>query len=371
VSKNRIALVVPSLRGGGLERVVRDLALRLPAEGFVPAVFGITGFGVYEADLRAAGIPLFDSRQPGFRLPGYPKVLLRQLREFGPDLIHAHTGTWLPSAVCKALLPGVPLVYTDHGRYPPEPRGRALIERWCLGRTQRLVAVSAALATYLGRFLGSGARAEVIPNGIDLAKFRQVNLLRREALRAEWRIEPGHILGIAVGRLAPVKNHLGMIRALASAGERAPGLRLAFIGSGPLEAELRTAAAAAGVESRVLFLGFRADVADCLSASDFWLSASSTEGLPLSLLEAMAAGLPIIATSVGGIPETLDGAGLLVPAGEDGALADALGMIAVDGRRREALGRAARERSERYSVEEMTARYVSLYHEALDRRTDR
>lgn len=371
VSGNRIAIVVPSLRGGGLERVVRDLALRLPAEGFVPAIFGITGLGVYEADLRAAGIPLFDSRQPGFRLPGYPRVLLRQLRDFEPDLIHAHSGTWLPSAVCRALLPAVPLVFTDHGRYPPEPRLRAVIERWCLGQTRRVVAVSGALAEYLRQYLGTRVHPEVIPNGIDLANFQQDNVLRRDALRQEWELGPDQVLGIAVGRLAPVKNHLGMIRALAGAAEGAADVRLAFLGDGPLEAELKAAAAALGVASRIRFLGFRADVADCLSASDFWLSASSTEGLPLSLLEAMAAGLPIVATSVGGIPETLGSAGMLVPAGDDAALAGAIGAVARDGRRREAMGRAAKERSEQYSVDEMTARYSALYHEVLDRRMDR
>jgi glycosyltransferase involved in cell wall biosynthesis len=366
MSARRIAIVVPSLRGGGLERVVRDLALRLPAHGLFPGIFGITGLGVYEADLRAAGIPLFDSRQPGFRIPGYPSVLARQLKEFGPDLIHSHTGTWLPSAVARLGLATVPLVFTDHGRYPPEPRARAWIERWCLRQTSRLVAVSSALAEYLRNYLGKRAQALVIPNGIDLAKFLQVNALPREALRREWGIESGQILGIAVGRLAPVKNHLGMIRALALAGDGASAVRLGFLGAGPLESRLRAAATELGVGARIRFLGFRSDVADCLHASDFWLSASSTEGLPLSLLEAMAAGLPIVATSVGGMPETLGTAGILVPPGDDTALAAALGTMAVDHARRAALGRTAQERSARYSVEEMTARYSALYHEALE-----
>jgi len=366
VKEKRIAIVVPSLRGGGLERVVRDLVLRLPAAGFVPAVFGITGLGLYASDLRTAGIPLFDSRQPGFRLPGYPRVLLRQLREFAPDLIHSHTGTWLPSAVCKAVLPDVPLVFTDHGRYPPEPRLRALIERWCLGRTRKLVAVSEALAGYLRQYLGSGVRPEVIPNGIDLANFRLGNVLRRDALRREWEIAPGQILGIAVGRLTQVKNHLGMIRALARAGEGAGEIRLGFLGAGPLESNLREAATELGVGARIRFLGFRSDVADCLHASDFWLSASSTEGLPLSLLEAMAAGLPIVATSVGGMPETIGTAGMLVPPGDDRAFAEALGTMAVNSAQRAALGRAAQERSTRYSVDDMTTRYCALYHEAME-----
>jgi glycosyltransferase involved in cell wall biosynthesis len=362
----RIAIVVPSLRGGGLERVVRDLALRLPAQGWSPAIFGITGLGVYEADLRTAGIPLFDSRQPGFRVPGYPRVLARQLKEFGPDLIHAHTGTWLPSAVARMTLAAVPLIYTDHGRYPPEPRARAWVERWCLSRTSRLVAVSSVLAEYLRNYLGRRAQALVIPNGIDLAKFVQSNVLRRDALRHEWGVEPGQILGISVGRLAPVKNHVGMIRALALAGDGAATVRLGFLGAGPLESDLKAFATELGVGDRIRFLGFRPDVPDCLHASDFWLSASSTEGLPLSLLEAMAAGLPIVATSVGGIPETLGTTGILVPAGDDRALSVALATMAGDPAGRVALGRAAQERSARYSVDEMTARYAALYHETLE-----
>lgn len=366
----RIAMIVPSLRGGGLERVVRDLALGVQARGYRPGVFAMTGLGVHEALLREAGIPLFDCRPAGMRLKGYPRRLIQSLRSFAPDLLHAHSGTWLPAAVAKGSVGGPPLVFTDHGRYPPEPAARAWIERWCLRRTDRLVAVSAALADYLATFLGTRAKALVAPNGIELAKYRKINNLRRATLRREWGVGPNDVLGLVVGRLAPVKNHSGIFRALAKARTSQPALKLAVLGTGLLEGDLRGEAANLGLEGVVIFLGYRDDVPDCLASGDFWVSASHTEGLPVALLEAMAAGLSIVSTAVGGIPETLGDppAGLLVPPADEGELAKALARIAGDSALRNALGRRADERAGAYSVERMTSRYALIYSELLSRK---
>ncbi len=363
----RIAMVVPSLRGGGLERMVHDLSLALQGAGLRLGVFPIGGLGVYADPLRAAGIEVVDCREPKLRIRGFPRRLIAALKTFAPSLIHAHSGTWLPATVAARWSGKPPLVFTDHGRYPPEPRGRAIIERWCARRTSLVVAVSQDLASYLASWLALSSPVRIIPNGIDLARFQEVKAGRREELRASLDVGSRDVLAIAVGRLVPVKNHTAMLQALARAAPQAPGLMLALLGAGPLEAELRALATDLKVADRVRFLGFRADVADCLAAADLWVSTSTTEGMPIALLEALAAGLPIIATAVGGVPETLGSppAGRLVPPGDAAALAGALVELGNSGEARQRRSQVARARANAYSIDTVAASYAAVYSEIL------
>jgi glycosyltransferase involved in cell wall biosynthesis len=370
----RVAQVTPSLRGGGLERLVRDLAVELRRAGHVPAVFCTNGLGTYADELRAVGIEVHDCREGRLRVRGYPSRLLSALRAFAPDVIHAHSGTWLPAAVARRVLRAPRLVFTDHGRYPPEPRLRALVERWCWRSTDGMVAVTAALAEYVRGHLHLPRAPEVILNGVDLAPYASPDPASRARLRAEWGVSPDDVLAVAVGRFAPVKNYAGMLHAVARAAARAPALRLAILGSGPLEADARAEAARLGIAERVRFLGFRRDVAACLLAADLFVNSSDTEALPVSLLEAMAAGLPTAAPRIGGIPDALLGpegappaAGIVVPAGDMDALGDALARLTTDAPLRRALGARARERARDFSLEAFAARYGALYTTVLGR----
>lgn len=364
----RVALLSPSLRGGGLECLVRDLALLLRRRGYAPAVFCLDGLGVHAAALRSAGIPVTDCTEPRVRVRGVPLRLIRELRRFRPRLIHAHGTTWYPAVVAKSALRYPRLVFTDHGRYPPEPALRARVEGWCRRRTDAMVAVSGPLAEYLRDYLRLAEPPPVIPNGVDLERYGARDDAARLALRAAWGIAPDETLALCVGRFAPVKNHSVLLEALSAASARAPRLRLALLGTGPLEAELRRKAAELGLGERVLFLGFREDVADCLRAADAFVLPSSTEGLPVSLLEAMAAGLPVVASAVGGIPDALGDppAGLLVPPSRVPPLAEALARIAGEPALREALGARARAASVRFSLRAFEDGYLALYSSLLE-----
>lgn len=357
----RVAIVVPSLRGGGLERLARDHALAIKERGYESAVFCLNGLGVHAGELRDAGIVVHDCREGRFRLRGVPLRLIRRLAGFRPAIIHAHSGTWFPAVVAKLALGSPRLVFTDHGRYPPEPRLRAKIERWCYGRTDQFVAVSSPLAEYVRVYLGLSGMPSVVPNGIDLAAYGGADRETRARLRAEWGVGADEMLVLAIGRLTPVKNYAGLLEACALASTDAPSLRLAVLGAGPLEEELRTRARALG--TRVIFLGYRSDVADCLRASDLFVNSSLTEGLPVSLLEAMASGIPIVASDVGGIPEGLGTppAGLLVPPGENATLARTLAQVAADAALRASLGARARARAQQYSLSRMSDAYCALY----------
>jgi glycosyltransferase involved in cell wall biosynthesis len=365
----RIAQVTPSLRGGGLERLVHDLALALAARGHESAVFCMNGLGTYADELIAAGIDVHDCREGGIRLRGYPAGLIRALRGFAPDVIHAHSGTWLAASVAKSRLRGPRLVFTDHGRYPPEPWIRGRIERWCHRRTDGFVAVTSALARYDREHLALPDDPPVVLNGIDLRPYAMNGTGTRERLRQEWGVAPAEVLALAIGRFAPVKNYEGMLRAVALARAEAPMLRLAILGTGTGEDAARDLALKLGIDDAVSFLGFRRDVADCLRAADVFLNASHTEALPVSLLEAMAAGVPTVAPRVGGIPDALGEppAGLLAPPGETPALAAALARIARAPALRKELGALARRHAERFSLETFVGKYCAVYHSVLER----
>ena len=363
----RVALVVPNLQDGGLQRVVKDLALSLERRRFTPAVFCMRALGPYADDLRAAGVPVWNCVEPKVRIRGLPGRLLARLAEYRPSIIHAHSGTWLPAAVVKTVLRYPRLMFTDHGRYPPEPRLQAIIERWCYGRTDRSVGVSSAAASYVQEFLGLRQPLTVIPNGVDLAGYRQNREEARARLRTAWGVGTDDVLAISIGRLVPVKNHGGLLRALARALPDAPKLRLAILGAGELEAELREEARALELTEHVHFLGYRADIPECLHAADLFVMPSTTEGLPIALLEAMAAGVPVLATRVGGIPEVLGAppAGCLIAPGDPEELTRALARLAADPPLRERLSELGLERVQRFSLQACAARYHDMYETLL------
>ena len=365
--RTRVAIVVPSLRGGGLERLARDLALSIRERGYEPALFCLNGLGTYAESLGGTGIDVHDCREGVLRLRGVPIRLMRALARFDPAIIHAHSGTWLPSAVAKTLLARHGLVFTDHGRYPPEPWTRRIVEQWCHGRTDRFIAVTDALALYVRDFLRLRVTPDVVYNGIDVDAYGGRSGSTRARLRSEWGVPDGDVVAAAVGRFVPVKNHAALLRAAAGARQRGARVHLALVGTGALEPLMRELARSLDLEEHVSFLGFRDDVADCLAASDLFVNASTTEALPVSLLEAMATSLPTLATAVGGVPEALGDppAGLLVAAGDEDALARGLVTLSADPALRKTFAERARRRAERYSLQAFTDGYCAVYSSLL------
>jgi glycosyltransferase involved in cell wall biosynthesis len=319
---------------------------------------------VHAEEIQKAGIRVWLCRDPIVRLPGLPARLIVRLAQFAPALVHAHAGAWRPAAVACALLRKPRLVYTEHGRDPRAPKWRTAIERWCSRRTDRATAVSNALAAELRRSLDLPREPRVIANGVEaLTPGRR----DRENLRRSLGLLPGQVLGLTVGRLERAKDHALLLRAFSSIAAEIPQLHLALVGAGSLESDLRAQAAGLGLRDRTTFAGYHDDVTDWLKAADFFVLSSAHEGLPLSLLEAMAHGLPVVATAVGGIPEVLQGsgAGLLVPPGDEGTLGRAMANLAREPELRRQMGSRAQERSGSFSLDGMIDRYCDLYESVL------
>jgi len=208
----------------------------------------------------------------------------------------------------------------------------------------------------------------LIPNGVPTDEYAP-----DPHQRAQWRqahgLEPHATVLVHVGRFAPPKNHALLVEAFAQVRADAP-LYLLLVGGGELEDAVREQVAALGLESRVRFLGVRADVADILRASDVFVLSSRVEGNPLSVMEAMAAGLPVVSTAVGGVPELVrEGAtGLLVPSEDAGALARALQALVDDPVRRQAMGAAARQDAiAHFDIRHTVRGYEQLYEALLNR----
>jgi glycosyltransferase involved in cell wall biosynthesis len=239
--------------------------------------------------------------------------------------------------------------------------GRRLLNRWTIPLVTHVVAVSERVAAYAEReFWIPPDRLSTIVNGVDLDHFRPV---KRER-------EPNAPTLGCTARLHRKNDHATLIQAIAGLSARWPEARLLLVGRGPEETRLRKLVDALGVSSRVHFLGEYPDVASSLAQMDVYVQSSVAEGMPNSVLEAMATGLPVVATAVGGTPEIVtDGeTGLLVPPGDPVALAEAIDKLLADPRLAEAFGRAGRARVEAHFGEKLMLQQVEAL---LDRLVER
>jgi glycosyltransferase involved in cell wall biosynthesis len=343
----------------GAERSLLALATATEAP-FEPAVVSLVRPGREDALGAAAGrlgIPATRVEAPGRLSPSALGPLARLARG---GVLHAHDYKALVLALAAGALARVPVVATFHGDIG-NVRRVVLYERlarWAARFTQGVAATSEPLADHI-RAAAPRARVHVIPNGIPVPPLPTA--ATRASAREALGLSPGLVVVAFVGRLSPEKAPEVLLRAVSGTG-----LALLVAGEGPLRDALEAEAKADA--GQVRFLGFRADVAPVLAAADVLGLPSRTEGLPMAALEAMAAGLPVIASAVGSLPEVLaDGAGVLVPPGDVSALRLALERLSSP-EVRAAVGAEGRRRVEsRYAATTMARRYRELlYQPALD-----
>lgn len=362
-----IAHVLSSFEMGGQERVALDLAREQIARGHRVLAISLAAApdGPIAEAFAAAGASVSRvPKGPGVD-PGIAWALRSRLREAGVDVVHTHNPLPLAYGAVAGRLARAAVVHTKHGANPD--RGRRLLLRRLGGHlAHAYVAVSSATAAVARRnHECPSERLHTIPNGVDLAAFAH-DEEARAAVRAELGIPADAWVFGTVGRLRVEKNFPALIRAAAPL--LGPRARLVIVGDGVEMPKLVAAAAAAGASAWTVLAGARSDVPRILSAFDAFVMSSDTEGLPLGLVEAMAAGLPIVATDVGGIGEVLEGGrvGALVRAGDEPGLREAMAALARDPSAARERGRAARERSERYALVTMVDAYLALYRRAID-----
>jgi glycosyltransferase involved in cell wall biosynthesis len=363
----RVAFVLHSLGVAGAEVLVVETIRRL-AGRIAPSVYCLDTVGALGERLRADGVDVQClGRRPG-RDFGVAWRLARALRRCPPDVLHAHQYTpFFYAALDRVLAGGAPrLVFTEHGRHYPDVVSplRRLGNRLVLARRAHAVNAVCEFSAHQLRDVDgfSGRRIEVIANGIDLAHYAKA--ADRAALRRQLGLEPARRYLVNVARCHPVKDQAMLLRAFGDVAAARPDVDLLIAGDGALRGKLETLAGTLGIAARVRFLGVRADVPALLQASDIFVLTSRSEAASLTLLEAMAAGLPVVVTAVGGNPEIVRHGieGLLVPRGDAAATAGAILSLLDEPARAAALGTAGAARArQHYRLEQTLEEYYTLY----------
>jgi glycosyltransferase involved in cell wall biosynthesis len=372
--KARILHLITRLPVGGAERMLVDVVRGLDPARYDSLVCCIQAKGELAADLEKSGTALVCLERMRSKRFDWRAVreLVRLLRAQRISLVHSHQYHANLYGRLAALIAGVPAVATVHNVYTRRKLHRRLLNRLLSRATARVVAVSEKVRHDLLAYDGiAPGKVVTIRNAIDLRRI-ETPLTRQEA-RARLDI-PENALAIGcVGRLEEQKGHRYLLEACASLGKDIP-LRIVLVGDGRLRKELESHAAALGIAPWTSFLGTRRDVAEILKALDVYAMPSLWEGLSVAMLEAMAAGLPLVVSDVSGVGEAFgDGeCGIRVPPGEAPALAAAIRLLAGEPQRRRDLGLAAKQRvAAEFDVQVMTARLASVYEQALAGRPGR
>jgi len=365
----RVLLLSTSMGMGGADQQILSAAGTLRARGWDARIVSLTKLGPMGLQAGQRGIPT-DSLEMARGVPD-PRGLMRlakTVRSWKPQILHSHmVHANLMARLIRPLAPVPVLVSTIHS-IQDGGRGRLLAYRLTnqLADCTTIVSETAA-ARYLDAGAVSPDRLRVIPNGVDTERFRPLPESRAE-LRRELGLGDAFVW-LAVGRFEVAKDYPTMLAAFARVIERRPDSTLLLVGRGSLQSRTEELARSLGLGDRVRFLGVRRDVPELMSAVDGYVLSSAWEGMPVVLLEAGAAGIPIVATAVGGNREVVrdEETGFVVPSRNPGALAESMLRLAglpLDQRRR--LGERGRQHIvARYALPHIVDLWEAMYRELL------
>jgi sugar transferase (PEP-CTERM/EpsH1 system associated) len=368
--------VVQHFGMGGLENGIVNLLDHMPADRYRHAVVCLDGYTDFRHRLQNDDVQFFAlHKKPGKDLGLYGR-LFRLLRELRPDLLHTRNLSALEGQFVAAAAGVRARVHGEHGRDVFDLHGKNLkynlLRKLARPLVHHYIAVSKDLANWLEHTVGvERQRISQIYNGVDSLRFHP-RREERSLIGPDGFMNGNELLIGSVGRMAQVKDFPTLVdaflRLLSDLPESRKRLRLVIVGEGSSRAECLDLLSAAGAEHLAWLPGERADVAEIMRALDVFVLPSLGEGISNTILEAMASGLPVVATDVGGNPELVehDRTGKLVPAGESAALVQALLSYVRDSGQIKAHGQTARREIEaRFSMEAMVSNYLSVYDRLL------
>lgn len=367
--------VVYRFATGGLENGVANLINRMPAGAYRHAIVALTEVTDFKERIRRDDVEFFAlDKPPGHALRLYPQ-LYRLFREQKPQIVHTRNLGALEVTV-PAWAAGVPVrIHGEHGRdigdYDGSSRKHQWIRRIYRPFVTKYLALSRDLADYLMQKVGiPESRVSQIYNGVDAQRFSPA--ASRMPIDGCPFSDDGSWLVGTVGRMQTVKDQNNLVRAFIAALKSAPELRsrlrLILVGEGPLRAQAQSMLDEAGIADIAWLPGERVDIPAILQGLDCFVLPSLAEGISNTILEAMASGLPVIATAVGGNGELVDAGqtGILVPPADPDALAQAILKLACNPAEASKMGNAGRAAVEsRFSLDAMVEAYRQLYDELL------
>lgn len=367
-----IAHIIYRLDVGGLENGLVNLVNHIPEERYRHAILCLTDYTDFRYRIRSPEVQIYALHKQSGKDFGLYKRAYKLLKRLRPDVVHTRNLAALETQAL-AWFSGVPArVHSEHGWEIYDPDGKRhkyqLLRRLFIPFIDQYIALSKQLQDYLVDRVGvAGEKIIQIYNGVDSGRFR----LRAEPrciLPAEGACEGDSLVIGTVGRMYGVKDQLTLVRAfirmVKMAGTTAERLRLVMVGDGPLRSQAGQLLEEAGVRDRVWLPGMRTDVAELLREFDIFVLPSFAEGISNTILEAMASGLPVVATDVGGNPELVqDGAtGRIVPPSKPDQMAEALLGYVKNPSLIELHGRRGRQRVENeFSMQRMVDQYLQVY----------
>lgn len=370
-SRVRILYICPTLEIGGEEEKLLNLMSHLPVDRWEAQVFCIYSIGAIGREIQTRGYPISVlGRIPGLRDPLALLRLVREIQRIRPHIVHTLLRAANIYGRLAALLARVPVVISTEGNVYPDIKLRyVLAERLLSLGTNAIVAVAESIKEHYVRKVGiTPARVEVILNTVNWDRLQTT--APPDAIRPKLGLPANALVAGMISRLTKQKGHMYLLEAIARTPELS-SLIVLIIGDGPLRSALEARSLKLGLGPRVKFLGARRDIGDLLSVMDLFVLPSLWEGLPLSLIEAMGAGLPVVATRVFGVPEVVtdDVTGLLVPPADTASLGVAIARLAGDAAARKRLGQAAREFVlPRFNISHYVRELTELYERLLKER---
>ncbi len=348
----RVAHIALQLETGGLERLLIEHARHVDRREIELRFIALGQRGSVANELENLGWPVVTLGAPPGLRPSLVLRLARVLGSQGIDVVHTHNTKPLLYGGPAARLAGLPkVIHTRHGQRHGATRVHDAMFGLASRCAHKMVCVSHDAARRCRAEGVSPALIATIHNGVDTQRF---------AFHGPSAAGPA----LFVGRLSPEKDLETLIRAAAMVSRRRPSFRLVLAGDGPCKGRLRSLAGELQVQEHVQFVGAVGDVPSLLRTAGVFVLSSISEGLPVTVLEAMATGLPVVATAVGGTPEVVEHgvSGLLTPSGDHAALGDALEQVMADTEKAALMGRAGRLRVEsEFTSRVMVDRYMALY----------
>jgi glycosyltransferase involved in cell wall biosynthesis len=369
-ARTRVVYLAHTFQVGGAEEMVLNLVRHLPPR-FEPMVCCIHDLGPIGGEIRDSGTPISVlGLNPGLRRPWDVARIRRHLRQMHPQIVHTFLLTASLYGRLAAMLARVPIVIgTEVNIYERKRPSHALAERLLMPGTDRVVASAESVRQfYIQQVHADPAKVDVIYNAVDWAQLQTTR--GREEMRRSLGVPCNRPVAVIIARLTEQKGHAYLFDALA----HTPGLEalhVIVVGDGDLRESLRHNVDALGLSSRVHFVGARRDLGDLLHAADLFVLPSLWEGLPLSLVLAMGAELPVVATRVAGLPEVVEHerTGLLVPPADAAAFGAAIARIVADPAFARRIGHAAREAVlPKFGVDGYVASVVALYDRLISER---
>ncbi len=365
--KIKILHVIDSLGIGGMERVVIDVANGLDPARFEQVICCISRRGEAADQLRD-GVRCIDLGKGDKADRLMPLKLASFFRRERPDIVHSQSWSGVDTALAKLISPRVKLVHSEHGRNYPQwgkqPLMRRLARRGVYHLADAVFAISSEVRKFYCDQTGFPAeRMKIIHNGIDVQRIDEADA---EGVREELGIAPNDFVFGTIARLDLTKDTITLVRAFAAVAlpRRNPRIKLLIVGDGEERSKLEEFIDKLDLNRAVIFTGMRRDVPRLLKAMDVFVLSSVSEGMPLTVLEAMAARLPVVATEIGALPELVEEGktGFLVPIRHAVAIADRLEEFLANRQLAKSFGEAARYKVEReFTLEQMLQNYAELY----------